>query len=57
MKENPTYPLLVPKSYQSFSPNYRVDGMPSTRADCQVSHLTAGNEILETILIVAAGST
>ena len=57
MKENPAYPLLVPKSYQSFSPNSRVDGMPSTRADCQVSHLTAGNGNLKMNLTVSAGST
>lgn len=36
VKDNPKYPLLVPKSYQKFSPAYLVHDMPSTYAKCQV---------------------
>lgn len=36
VKENSSYPFLVPKSYDDFPPRYRVQDEKATRVDCQV---------------------
>ena len=36
MKINASYPFIVPKSYDEFSPKYRVEDNSNTVTDCQV---------------------
>ena len=51
-KDDPRYPLLVPKSYQDLQANYPIENVQSTCADCQVIitvkifKLKLGNEII-----------